>query len=230
MFKQLVYVTAFLLAFVSASLPTIARAESIVEWYLTGAAGDELSFGAASSVAHVAGMDLTRGIGLTAKTGANSINASDWTAEPTDYFSFGFLVDPGYQADLTSFVVGTRSSGTGPGSLGLFYNGDGFANVLHTFDQTPGNNNVYSVIDLSALPNLQGSIEFRITQIGTDSANGGTTGSTGTFRIFNDGDGANVRFSGSVTAAAVPEPGTYALMLAGLGLLVFAARRGNISV
>ncbi len=37
--------------------------------------------------------------------------------------------------------------------------------------------------------------------------------------------GGSSRYSGELTVAAVPEPETYALMLAGLGLVAYMARR-----
>jgi hypothetical protein len=46
-----------------------------------------------------------------------------------------------------------------------------------------GTNCVNSAINLSALLDLTGAVEFRIIQIGTAAANGGATGGSGTFRV-----------------------------------------------
>jgi hypothetical protein len=223
MIKQLGVLSA---AFVAITVSSTAYADSIVEWDLTGAAGSQASNTAFSAASHVAGDNLVRGAGLTGSGAANSISASAWSGQATDYFGFGFTVAEGYQADLISLVIGTRSSATGPGTMGLFHSGDGFASALYTFNQAPGSNYVNSIVDLSALIGLTGKVEFRVAQIGTTSANGGTTGTAGTFRISEYYDGVsytNLQLNGSV--AAVPEPETYAMLLAGLGLLGFAARR-----
>lgn len=225
------FATASLLTLAFATLSITANAGIIVDWDLTGTPGNQASSAASSNAAHVSGTNLTRGTGLTASNGSDSINASGWTGESTDYFSFGFTVDSGYQVDLSSMLMGTRSSNTGPGTVGLFYSGDGFTTALHTFDQTPGSNVVHSVIDLSGLPDLTGSTQFRVAQIGTASANGGTTGSSGTFRIaefFNGTNYTNLQLNGSVSAF-IPEPGSHTLMLAGLGLLGFMAHRASKS-
>ncbi|MFA5982467.1 MAG: hypothetical protein WC782_00460 [Methylococcaceae bacterium] len=98
-------------------------------------------------------------------------------------FSFGFTVDSGFSVNLDQLVIGTRSSNTDPGTLGLFYSGDSFATSLFNFTQAPGSNLVNSIIDLSALTDLTGAVEFRIFQIGNNAANGGSTSTNGTFRV-----------------------------------------------
>ena len=220
---QLTLVSAAVLA---VSLSTSASADVVVDWDLTGMAGTETIQAANSFATGITGNALTEGAGLTANAGGNSMNAKGWNNESTDYFSFGFNVGNGYKADLASLVIGTRSSGTGPGTMGLFYNGDNYATALYTFDQAPGNNYVNSIVDLSALQNLTGTIEFRVAQIGTNSAAGGTTSGAGTFRIAEYYDGANytnLQLNGTV--AAIPEADTYTMLLAGLGLVGFVARR-----
>jgi hypothetical protein len=219
----------FAFAVLTITLTNNANASLIAYWDLTGQSGGEASLSANSSAVGVIGSELSREAGLTGVTGANSINASGWNNEVTDYYSFGFTLDNGYQVDLTSLVIATRSSNTGPGTMGLFYSGDGFTTSLYTFDQSPGSNYVNSIVDLSSLTDLAGMVEFRIAQIGTNSANGGaTTGSSGTFRISEYYDGtsyANLQLNG-VISATVPEPRTVLLLGAGLiGLVVIGRKR-----
>ncbi|MCU0922668.1 MAG: hypothetical protein MUF16_20500, partial [Burkholderiaceae bacterium] len=103
-----------------------------------------------------------------------------------------------------------RSSATGPGTIGLYYSGDGVTAALATFNQAPGANFVNSVVDLDSLPGLAGTVEFRLRQVGTTAANGGSTGANGTFRLtgyFESGVfERSAQFTGSVTA--IPEPAT----------------------
>jgi len=204
-----------------------SQAVTIVQWDLAGASGSQASTVASAAAAQVTGSELARGAGLAGSAGANSINASGWNGQASDYFSFGFTVAAGYTVDLDDLYIGTRSSGTGPGTMGLFYSGDGFTASLVTFDQAPGSNFVNSVVDLGSLPDLAGTVEFRLQQIGTTSASGGATGGNGTFRVtgyFNAGVfDRNTQFTGSVSA--IPEPGSYALLLVGLAAVGVAVRR-----
>jgi hypothetical protein len=208
------------------------NAAVIAEWDLLGAAGSQASTAALPPVPlglGVTGDPLARGSGLAGSTASNSISASGWNGQATDYFSLGFTVAPGYSVDLTSLYIGTRSSNTGPGTLGLFYSGDGFATNLFSFNQAPGGNFVNSIVDLSALPNLTGSVEFRIFQVGTNAANGGATGSSGTFRLaayFDSGTfDRNLQFTGDVSTAVIPEPSAAWLAIFGLAGLGTLARR-----
>ncbi|MCC6971398.1 MAG: hypothetical protein IT434_14380 [Phycisphaerales bacterium] len=211
----------FALAVLAASAGVASASVTISQWDLLGAPGDQV-FTPGSAVANVSAMNLTRGAGLGVSAAANSFSSLGWTQASDDYFSWGFTVDSGYAVNLDSLYIGTRSSNTGPGQLGLYYSGDGFTTAITTFAQvgTAFNN---MVIDLSALPNLTGTVEFRVAQIGNVSANGGTTSSSGTFRFsayfVNNTFDRNLQFTGDV----VPTPGAMALL--GLGGLVAGRRR-----
>jgi len=205
-----------------------AFAATIAGWDLLGAPGSQASTPASVSAPNTTGSALTRGAGLSGNAGANSMNAAGWSQQATDYFEFGFVVAPGYQVDLDDFYVGTRSSNTGPGTMGLFTSLDGFTTAVATFNQAPGSNFVNSVVDLSALPTITGAFTARIQQIGATAANGGATSGTGTFRVGAYFVGStfdrDMQFTGTVSA--VPEPSSIVLLgLGGLGAALAVVRR-----
>ena len=157
----------------------------------------------------------------------DSFSANDWTNGTDSYFSFGFTVDAGFSVDLDQFFMGTRSSNTGPGELGLFYSGDSFASPIFSFSQS-GTSFTNSAVDLSSLTGLTGAVEFRIAPTSDVSANGKTIAGTGTFRIgdYFDGSLSEVRFTGEVNdTVVIPLPGAAGLGLAGLGLVALRRRR-----
>lgn len=213
---------AFALAVLAASAGVASAAVTVSQWDLTGAPGDQ-AFTVGSGVANVTASNLTRGAGLTGNTGANSLNSLGFTQEATDYVSLGFTVASGYGVDLNSFYFGARSSNTGPGLMGLYYNGDGFASPIAQFVMPSGSVFINQVVDLTALPVLTGNVEFRFKQIGNVAANGGTTSASGTWRVtayfVNSTFDRNLQFTGDV----VPTPGAVALL--GLGGLVAGRRR-----
>jgi hypothetical protein len=220
MFRSLV------VAFIVVCLSSTVRAEVIVDWDLDGASGDQATQAPNSSAANVTGSDISRGIDLGASGAVNSFSSSGWNSDPaaspdldTEYISLGFSVDPGYQVALDDLVIATRSSNTGPGTLGLYYSGDNFATTLFTFDQVD-DNTLESTVNLG-LNGLTGPIEFRFIEIGNTQADGGgATSSAGTFRLAESG-GANITFNGLVSA--VPEPSSVTVWL--LSGLVFLRRR-----
>ena len=216
----------------SLGLATSAHAELIAGWNISAAPGGAPLLAPTAAAGSVTGMNLTRGAGLTAVNAmASNFAAKGWNQQATDYLSFGFTVASGSSVNLSSLRIGTRSEGGAPGILALRSSVDGFGSDLFTFNQAatdggewgPGAGFIFSVIDLSALTNLTGTVEFRIYQVGNTAANGGTPDPNRHFRLTNyfwgGVDQGNMSFSGAV----VPAPGALALL--GLGGLVGGRRR-----
>jgi hypothetical protein len=216
----------------SLGLATSAHAELIAGWNISAAPGGAPLLAPTAAAGSVTGMNLTRGTGLTAVNAqAGNFAARGWNQQATDYLSFGFTVESGSSVNLSSLRIGTRSEGGAPGILALRSSVDGFGSDLFTFNQAatdggewgPGAGFIFSVIDLSALTNLTGAVEFRIYQVGNTSASGGTPLIHQHFRLTNyflgGVDQGDMSFSGTV----IPAPGALALL--GLGGLVGARRR-----
>lgn len=210
-----------LIAFAGAAC---AGSETIAAWDMFGQPGDQAASAATAAAANVTGNTMVRGAGLSPNVGGNSFNSAGWNGlDADDYIAFGFTVDAGFEVDLESLIIGSRSSGSGPGQLGLFYSGDGFSSNLYTFNQS-GTNFLNAVIDLSALTGLTGNVEFRIRALSDLRADGGTgISAQGTWRIADFFDGSNftdTQFTGNV----VPTPGAIALFGAA-GLAASRRRR-----
>ena len=209
-----------------AGLATAASAEVITSWVNFGQPGNQDSSAVGTTADNVSGIALTRGAGLGASGANNSFSSNGWDQgdgdDATDYYSFGFTVADGFSVNLDSLWMGSRSSGTGPGFLGVFISTDGFTTEVASIVQV-GTAFNYSIYDLSALTGLTGTVEFRIYAQNEVSAGGGVIGSGGTFRVGDhrsaDGEFTEMRFEGTV----VPAPGAFALL--GLGGLVATRRR-----
>ncbi|MDO6416508.1 PEPxxWA-CTERM sorting domain-containing protein [Sphingomonas sp. BIUV-7] len=201
-------------------------AATLVQYDFTGATGNQASTAASNVATGLTGLSFTRGAGLNAPAGGNSINSSGFNAEATDYVSFGLNVASGFTASVNQLLLGTRSSNTGPGAISLLASLDGGAfTTIASFAQ--GTNDLYQSLSFTTLT-ATNSIVFRLTASGTTSANGGTLASGGTFRVENyvsGGTNSPVSINGSVAAAAVPEPATWAMFIGGFGLLGATLRR-----
>jgi hypothetical protein len=232
-------VTIHLLTALSALtlLATSTQAITIASWDTFGEPGDQVSTAGTGSP-NAAADAMVRGPGLIPNAGANSFNSRGWNAAPVlppgldlDYVQFGFDVDPGFSVNLDTLIIGTRSSNTGPGTIGVYTSLDGFAVPVATLLQ-PGEAFVNSVIDLSALGSVTGAFDIRLIEIGNTQADGiGVTTSTGTFRVVDFFDGntfSDTQITGTTTAS-IPEGG-FTLGLLGLGLASLAlARRKSIA-
>jgi len=212
----------FAAAAILAAVAGTASADVITSYVNFGQTGDQASSPVGTVAANVSALPLTRGAGLNANAGGNSLNSSGFdTLDASDYVTFGFTVDAGYSVNLDTLYFGSRSSNSGPGFLSVYSSLDGFAAPLFSFAQV-GTAFTNSAADLSSLTGLTGSVEFRIYADNGVSANGGTVGSSGTFRVGDYNDGSNFsefRFEGTV----VPAPASAALL--GLGGLVAIRRR-----
>lgn len=217
--KSIVFASA-----IAAATATIASADVITSYINFGQPGDQIASPTGTVAPNVSALPLTRGAGLNPNVGANSLNSAGWNGgNPDDYITFGFTVADGYRVNLESLFFGGRSSGSGPGDLGVFSSLDGFAAPLHTYTQT-GTAFTNNAIDLSALSGLTGAVEFRIYAT-SDRRADGTFGisSAGTYRVGDYSDGAvfsEFRFEGRVKV--IPTPGAAALLAVGG---IFAARR-----
>jgi len=138
--------------------------------------------------------------GVTNFTDVNNDGAFEVTGAPTVLLASGSLASPG----STSL---TRDPGTG-----LLQPA---AQVFASFNPNPAfasffvNPNAFTALDVTAAFTNTGSV---ITQFA--GPNGGT-------RLSLNGGGGNATFA----LAAIPEPDTYGMLLAGLGLFGFIARR-----
>jgi hypothetical protein len=200
---------------------SILQAQTVAQWTFetslpatAGPFSPELGSGSASgSHAAAATFSTPAGNGST-----HSFSANTWAVGDSWQFQVNTLGfnNVGLSWDQTS-------SGTGPRDFNLDYSINGGSswttvtayNVLANAAPNPTWNattssSLYTFIpDLTGVADNEASVWFRLIDVDTTSANGGTVASGGTDRIDN------------VTVAVVPEPTSLSLM-GGFGLLAWA--------
>jgi PEP-CTERM motif len=205
----------------SAMMATEAFAGSFTASYsFTGRPGDEASVPADNQPLGVTLSDLTRGPGISAAPGADSINSSGWTTGTSpdlanDFYQFTITPDPGVVMDLTSLTYMVQRSDAGPPSFEVRTSRNGFSApiVPPAVDFLPADVTYINDINLSIFPEFQGldsAVTFRIYAYHASSPDG-------TFQL-NDGNllnGPGVQLAG---IASVPEPSS--LVMAGIASLV----------
>lgn len=191
----LLFATAAMLGTVAAHSQTPA----ISYWSLSSQPGNQATT-AGAGFENVSAADLQRGPGLTTAALAGSFNSTGWSTGADDYVSFGFNVPTGYEVDLQSLFIGTRSSADGPAQMAIYCSVDGFTDPVATF--TSANAFLNSSFDLTALAALTGAVEFRVRTTSSTAVNGNPIAATGGFRItnfFDDGaDTGSLRFTGTL--------------------------------
>jgi hypothetical protein len=212
-----------------------AQAEIVANWDMSGEPGFQTYTAAGGTLDYIEAYNMARGDGLSGRSGADSLNSKGWKgSEAGDYIEFGFSVADGYEITLSELWLGTRSSNTGPGSIGVYISVDAFTTPVEILTQE---GEVYenNIIDLSGLDAVSGDFYVRLFEYGDIRADGyGATAGTGTFRITNyDSFGTNtdVQFVGTVAASAAvsPVPVPNAVILLGCGLMgVAGIKRKNI--
>jgi hypothetical protein len=137
--------------------------------------GNQASTAAKTTAPNVMASAFTRSMGLTATTGAGSINSSNWptstTVDPTKYYAFTITPPAGCALDITQLGIDSKTSGTGPISGAVATSVDNFAATASL-----GMNSV-AMVAVSAKGSKQ-AVEVRLYGYSA-SATGGT------FRIQN---------------------------------------------
>jgi hypothetical protein len=208
-------------------MATASYATTIASWDMLGEPGDQ-PFTSGVGSPNVTANDMARGTGLIPNAGNNSLNSRGWgSMSPDDYVEFGFSVSSGFFVSLDDLIIATRSSNTGPGTLGIFTSLDGFSIPVATLIQ-PGDGFLDSVIDLSALGPVMGTFSVRLLEIGNTQADAvGTTSDGGTFRVVDflgPAGFVDTQFTGTVQVP-VPVPPTLYLLAPGLIAVVFRRKR-----
>lgn len=204
-----------------------AHAGLVVEWDFSDNRGVTLTESSSASDARIRGGVFYRGSGLNAVRSGSSMSSSGWGSQNSaDFLAFGFEVEPGYSVSLQNLQIRTLSSLLGPGTMGLYYSGDGFGVPLYTVRQ-PLFGVADNDVDLSALGPLTGSVEFRWQEIGNNSvADFIPTQDFGRFTVANFQNRLPVRLNGTISSA-IPEPSASALMFGLLLCRPFRRRRNK---
>lgn len=208
------------------SAQTAAHADLLIGWNVAGLSGTELSVNAAYVAPNVVSTTvLTRGSGLSTNPGTNSLNSASWampahstvasTIASNDYYTIRIIADPGFTLDLTNFVYRNQRSTTGPSNITLRTSADGFASDVASWT-------VASTVpnDISTPLNITGvtDIELRIYAAGAIAFGG-------TLRVADGGNHGAPGIDLAVFGTVVPEPGTFALLVAGLGVVTAVRKR-----
>ena len=226
-------VFALLVAIVAAaSAPLPAQADLVVRYDFTGSTGDQISEAPDQTIAGVVAGNLGRGPGVTAASGADSINSSAWTTgggDNTDYYGFTLTPNSDTTLTLTRLSFAERRSNTGIRNFDVRSSLDSFASAIAgTFTTVPDDSNTrqQSFTLSPAFANLTVAVTFRIWGYASEAG-------SGTWRLSNYDGSAGGSFSGGLvvegtaTLAAVPEASaaTFAAAASCLSALAWACRR-----
>ncbi|MFN0176616.1 MAG: hypothetical protein ACKVU0_18390 [Saprospiraceae bacterium] len=176
-----------LLLFALISNVTIGQA---VSWELSAEPGDQANSAGNNNNANFTNSGLTRGAGVSATTGAGSMNASAWFSGSTpttladaiagnDYYEFTINTINCQFFNPTTIKIVLRSSATGPNTATLRCSSDGFAANIGTVTVTT--TSTAFTFSETISPNSS-SVTFRLYGYG-GAAGGGTPSAGGTMRI-----------------------------------------------
>ena len=160
--------------------------------------------------AHIAADNMVRSSGAGENI-SDSFSSKGFN-NPNNFVQFGFSVASGYTAHLGELWIGTKSSATGPKSIGVFTSADNYTTAIATIIED-GANPLYSKISLDGLGPVTGTFNIRLKP--TD-----ITAENGTFSVIN------YVASDNNYPLAIPTPIPAAAGLFGSGLFgLFGYRR-----
>jgi len=147
----------------------------LATWSFTGAAGNQPSTAVSTTATGMSAGDVARSTGITATSGANSINSSNWATgaspDTTKFYTFGLQPPSGCSMSLTSVAIDAKASSTGPASAAVATSDDSFTQ-MSSVDPNSATTPSLSVNASTAM------VELRVYGYSA----GGTSG---TFRIQN---------------------------------------------
>jgi hypothetical protein len=164
---------------------------------------------------NISASNVTFGSGLKIDNASGIYSAHHWTSatsiDSSDYISFTFDANTGYELDLTSFDFNAKIDKHGPQSLVIEYSigGSTFQTVGSVITPSTSATNYSIALTGSEFQNLTDPVEFRI--YGFSAGNPGSKLSINDYSVIG-----TVNESGGI--GAVPEPQTLALL--GVGSLV----------
>jgi len=223
MFLRVNMRAGWIAAAVALLLATGARADSIAQWDTTGYAGTEAVVTPTQMAAGVTADDITRSSLLVPTSGAGNYNSSGWN-NAGQYVQLGFTTTGEW--DVTSLLLATRSSATGPGLMNVNASVDGGAFMTVGQIVQPSATYVDLLLSLSLV--VDSSLVIQLTPANTTAANGGPIGSLGTWRIGDYDNSQGVFSPITLSGSAVPEPSSVIVLgigLAGVGVLTQVRRK-----
>ena len=153
----------------------MAFSGALATYDFTGTTGSQTTTAASATAPGITAGDISRAAGLTAASGATSINASGWPTaaqlDPTKYYTLSITPPAGCSLDVTSLTADVKSSGTGPASAAVATSADAFAQTTAVSTTAPSTPTV-------SVSGASGSVEIRIYGFSA-------TGGTGTMRVQN---------------------------------------------
>jgi len=147
----------------------------LATWVFTGAAGNQASTPSSSTATGVSAGDVARSVSLTAASGANSINSSNWATgtspDTTKFYTFGLQPPNGCSMSLTSLAIDAKASATGPAAASVATSDDGYTQS--------------SSVDPNSATSPSLSVNASTTMVELRVYGYSASGTTGTLRIQN---------------------------------------------
>ncbi len=159
-------------------------AAEFAKWDFAGAAGSQAAHPVATTAEGLSASAITRGGGIGATSGADSISSNGWTSEMEpdagDYFEFSITADEATEATVQTISFAERRSGTGVRFFTIRSSLDGFTEDLTPPVGVPDDTTTREqVLGLTGFPTIRNeSVTFRIYGYGAESA-------SGTWRLAN---------------------------------------------
>jgi hypothetical protein len=211
-----------------ASVPSLCLGSVLtVDYDFSGEPGNQSSTAGTSNTLSLAASAITRGSGLTATSGMNSINSSGWTTgasiDANDYYEFTLTPTAGFTFNVDTISLRERRSGTGILTFTIRSSLDSYATDIITPVGVPDNagSRDHTFTLGTAFDNLLSAVTFRIYGYAAEGAGG-------TWRLEDNPATGAMTITGEISpvAAAVPEATSIvAWTLLGAPAIVFGVIR-----